>query len=49
MLPPMTERTEALKRQLAAFMDAHVYPAEAVFARQLDEAPTRWTVPPVMP
>ena len=48
MLPPMTERTEALKRQLAAFMDAHVYPAEAVFARQLDEAPTRWTVPPVM-
>ena len=48
MLPPMTERTEALKRQLAAFMDAHVYPAEAVFARQLDEAPTHWIVPPVM-
>ena len=30
---PLSERAEALRSQLLAFMDAHVYPAEAVHAR----------------
>jgi acyl-CoA dehydrogenase len=48
MLAPISERAEALKQRLTAFMDRHIYPAEAVYARQLDEAPTRWASPPVM-
>jgi acyl-CoA dehydrogenase len=48
MLPPTTERAEALKRRIIDFMNAHVYPAEKVYAKQLDELPTRWGVPPVI-
>jgi len=48
MLPPTTGRAEALRQRLASFMDRHIYPAEAAYARELDEAPTRWSVPPVM-
>jgi acyl-CoA dehydrogenase len=48
MLPPNTERAEALKRRIADFMNEHVYPAEKVYAKQLDELPTRWHVPPVI-
>lgn len=48
MLPPTSDRAEALKQRLATFMDRHIYPAEAVYARQLDEGLTRWAVPPVM-
>lgn len=33
---------------LRAFMDEHVYPAERVYDQQLDDAPSRWTIPPVM-
>ena len=29
-------------------MDAHVTPAESVYRQQLEAAPTRWTIPPVM-
>src|SRR3712207_3650265 len=45
---PLSPRVEDLKHRVAAFMDEHVYPAEPVFERQLDEAPSRWQVPPVM-
>jgi acyl-CoA dehydrogenase len=48
MLTPPTERTADLAARIAAFMDAHVYPNEAIFERQLDEAPTRWAIPPVV-
>jgi acyl-CoA dehydrogenase len=48
MLPPVTERAESLKHRLETFMDQYIYPAEEVYARQLDEAPTRWSIPPVM-
>jgi len=48
MLPPISERAEALRQRIIAFMDEHVYQAEEVFAKQLDEAPTRWTIPPIM-
>jgi acyl-CoA dehydrogenase len=48
MQPPTSDRAEALKQRLTAFMERHIYPAEAVYARQLDEGPTRWSIPPVM-
>ena len=41
-------RSAELAGRLAAFMDEHVYPAEAEFARQLDAAADRWGEPPVM-
>ena len=42
MLPTMTPRTEELAARVGAFMDEHVYPAEPVFARQLEGAADRW-------
>jgi acyl-CoA dehydrogenase len=48
MLFPVSPRTADLRSRVAAFMEAHVYPAEEVFERQLDAMPTRWGVPPVM-
>ena len=48
MLPPTTPRAEDLRRRVTLFMKAHVYPAEAVYAEQLANAPSRWAIPPVM-
>ncbi len=53
-LPPATSlrtlspRTEELAARIAAFMEEHVYPAEPVFARQLETAADRWHELPVM-
>ena len=41
-------RTKDLKARVERFMDEHVLPNEAVFAGQLESAPSRWTIPPVM-
>ena len=48
MLFPLSPRVEDLKKRVTAFMEEHVYPAEDVFERQLEELPSRWHVPPVM-
>ncbi len=40
--------TEKLRTELLAFMDEHVYPAEAVAARQVADAADPWARPPVM-
>ncbi|MDQ4060008.1 MAG: acyl-CoA dehydrogenase family protein [Pseudomonadota bacterium] len=48
MLTRPSPRAEELQARVAAFMDEHVYPAEAVFERQLAELPERWGVVPVM-
>jgi acyl-CoA dehydrogenase len=40
-------KTLDLRERLLAFMDACVYPAEPVFAEQVEAGP-RWTTPPVM-
>ena len=32
MMPPISERAEALKRRVTDFMDEHVLPAENVYA-----------------
>ncbi|MEB3371070.1 acyl-CoA dehydrogenase family protein [Saccharopolyspora mangrovi] len=42
-------KTQELQGELLEFMDSHIYPAEPVFAQQLDEAPDRWSAhPPIM-
>ncbi len=41
-------KVEDLRARVAAFMEAHVYPSEAVYRDQLRAAPSRWTVPPVI-
>jgi acyl-CoA dehydrogenase len=41
-------RTEELAGRITAFMEEHVYPAEPVFARQLETAADRWDELPVM-
>jgi acyl-CoA dehydrogenase len=43
-----SKRTHEILARLRAFMDAHVMPAESVYRQQLDAAPSRWTIPPVM-
>jgi len=41
-------RTKELHAQLTAFMEEHVYPAEAVFEAQVAAMDDPWTRPPVM-
>ncbi|MBC3190375.1 acyl-CoA dehydrogenase family protein [Pseudonocardia sp. C8] len=36
------DRTLELRKTLLDFMDSHVYPAEPVFAEQLEQLPDRW-------
>ncbi|MBX3258633.1 MAG: acyl-CoA dehydrogenase family protein [Labilithrix sp.] len=48
MTADRSERARDLEERVAEFVTEHVYPAEAVFDRQLSEAKTRWSVPPVM-
>ncbi len=45
---PMTERTREFDARLVAFMDAHVYPAEAEFAEWDRDPARRWTIPPLL-
>jgi acyl-CoA dehydrogenase len=47
MLPSPSPRAQDIAKRLTAFMDEHVYPAEAVFERQLGEAKDRWSELPV--
>src|SRR5580700_4282013 len=44
----MTPRSQELAARVVAFMDAHVYPAEAVFAREIAAAQDRWEEPPII-
>jgi acyl-CoA dehydrogenase len=48
MLPQTTPRAEELKRRVIDFMNAHIYPAEKVYEQQLEAAPSRWSVPPII-
>ena len=48
MLFPFSDRTQQLRQRVTDFMDKHVYAAEAVYQQQLDSAPSRWAIPPVM-
>jgi len=44
----LSDRAQELRAQLLAFMDAHVYPAEAVHAQQQAESADRWTPPAIL-
>ena len=41
-------RTEELRGKLLEFMDSHIYPAEPVFQRQLEEREHPWVAPPIV-
>jgi acyl-CoA dehydrogenase len=43
-----SERVQVLRSRLAAFMEEVVYPNERTFHQQLEAAPTRWQIPPIM-
>ena len=45
---PISERARAIDRELAQFMTAHVYPAEAEFAAWDRDPARRWHVPPLL-
>jgi acyl-CoA dehydrogenase len=45
---PMSDRTRELDARLAAFMAAHVYPAELEFAEWDRDPARRWTIPPLL-
>src|SRR5580700_3383176 len=44
----LSPKTERLRARLLDFMEREVYPAEKVFERELNEAPSRWQIPPVL-
>lgn len=44
----MGARIDDLRQRVKAFMDRHVYPAEAAFEEELNRLPTRWSVSPIM-
>lgn len=44
----LSQKAEDLHARLLAFMDAHVYPSEAVYEQQLNDSDDRWTPPPII-
>src|SRR5689334_22188494 len=43
-----SDKVKRLAAQVREFVEREVYPAEKVFERQLNEAPSRWQIPPVV-
>src|SRR5438105_9708930 len=43
-----SDKVKRLSAQVREFMEREVYAAEPVFERQLNEAPSRWQIPPIM-
>jgi acyl-CoA dehydrogenase len=43
-----SDKVKALIEKVNGFMEAVVYPNESVYEKQLNEAGSRWTVPPIM-
>src|SRR5437764_8499205 len=43
-----SDKVKRLSAQVREFMEREVYPAEKVFERQLNEAPSRWQIPPIL-
>jgi acyl-CoA dehydrogenase len=41
-------KVKRLEAQLQEFVEREVYPAEKLFERQLNEAPSRWQIPPIL-
>src|SRR4051794_21362151 len=47
-LPPPSAKAVEIGERVKAFMDENIYPAEAVYERQLNESKDRWQSPPIM-
>jgi acyl-CoA dehydrogenase len=43
-----SDKVKRLSAQLREFMGCEVYPAEAIFERQMTQAKDRWQIPPIM-
>jgi acyl-CoA dehydrogenase len=43
-----TPKVDELRQRVRAFMEAHVYPAEAEYAAAVNSGDTRWAIPPIM-
>jgi len=43
-----SDRLASLTTAIRTFLDERVYPAEATYVAQLNAAPSRWSVPPIM-
>src|SRR6266496_2703827 len=43
-----SDKVKRLQAQVREFMEREIYPAVAVFERQLNEQPSRWQIPPIM-
>lgn len=43
-----TDKVKDLQARLTKFMEEEVYPNEKTFEEQLNEAPSRWHIPPIM-
>lgn len=41
-----SEKVRELRARLEEFMDRYVYPNESTYRAQLDEAESRWMIPP---
>jgi len=48
MIPEMSDKAVELRNRVQAFMDEHVYAAEAIYHDQVEEGTSRWSAPPVM-
>jgi len=48
MLFKFSDEVNALKDELQAFMQEHVYPVEHLYTEQVENADNRWATPPVM-
>ena len=44
----ISPRAQDIRERLIEFMDAYVYPAEAVFEEQHRASPDRWVTPPII-
>jgi len=47
-MPTSSERLASITAAVRTFMTERVYPAEAIYVAQLEAAPTRWSIPPIM-
>ena len=44
MIPEMSPKLKDMHTRVTNFIDEHVIPNEATYERQLDEAPSRWSI-----
>ncbi|WP_088009253.1 acyl-CoA dehydrogenase family protein [Indiicoccus explosivorum] len=48
MLKELSPKAEELRGQLIQFMESHIYPNEQKIEEQLNDAESRWTIPPLL-